>query len=192
MEARREAADGQSSGSPAGWAGRPVWDERYHPCPAGRHWGPRGAAGILPWTVTPDGRRWVLLSHRSPHVQASGTWSTFGGAIDDGERPWHAAVRETNEEIGGIDVQAGAVVAEVEVPCEHGCGWSYTTFAVRIPNSGKGYLPRAQVAPGRSAWETAGLAWVPADRVTAQSDLHPGLRAAWPRLCHVICGSSSS
>jgi len=52
----------------------------------------------------------VLLSHRSPHVQASGTWSTFGGAIDDGETPWHAAVRETSEELDGIDVRAGAVV----------------------------------------------------------------------------------
>ncbi len=192
MEARREAADGQSSGWSEGCAGPPAWDERYHPCPGGRHWGPRGAAGILPWTVTPDGRRWVLLSHRSPHVQASGTWSTFGGAIDDGETPWHAAVRETSEELDGIDVRAGAVVAEVEIPCEHGCGWCYTTFAVRIPNTGEGNLPPAKVAPGRSAWETAGLAWVPADRVAAQSSLHPGLRAAWPKLCAVICGSSSS
>jgi 8-oxo-dGTP pyrophosphatase MutT (NUDIX family) len=124
----------------------------------------------------------VLLSHRSPHVQAGGTWSTFGGAIDNGETPWHAAVRETSEEIDGIDVRLGFVAAELEVPCEHGCGWSYTTFAVRVWNTGAGYLPSARIAPGRSAWETAGLAWVPADRVAEHPGLHPGLRAAWPRL----------
>ena len=120
------------------------------------------------------------------------SWSTFGGAIDDGETPWHAAIRETSEEIEGIDVGMGAVAAKIEVSCEHGCGWSYTTFAVRIPDTGEGYLPSARVAPGHSAWETTGLAWVPADRVAAHSGLHPGLRAAWPTLCGVICGSSSS
>ena len=50
-----------------------ITDERFCPCPAGRHWGPRGAAGILPYAVAPDGRAWVLLSHRSPHVQRGGT-----------------------------------------------------------------------------------------------------------------------
>ena len=191
MAARSEAVDGRSSGGPGGRAGRPAPDEMFHPCPAGRHWGPRGAAGTLPWTVTPDGRAWVLLSHRSPDVQAGGSWSTFGGAIDDGETPWHAAVRETSEEIEGIDVSRGTVAATIEVPCEHGCGWSYTTFAVRIPDTAEGYLPDVRVAPGHSAWETAGLAWVPADQVAAHSGLHPGLRAAWPTLCGVICGSSS-
>ena len=47
-------------------------DERFHPCPACCHWGPRGAAGVLPFTVR-HGRAWVLLSRRSPHVQHGGT-----------------------------------------------------------------------------------------------------------------------
>ena len=68
--------------------------------------------------MTPDGRCWVLLSHRSPHVQAGGTWSTFGGAIDGGETPWDAAVRETSEEMDGIDVGLGVVTAEVEKPSD--------------------------------------------------------------------------
>jgi 8-oxo-dGTP diphosphatase len=126
------------------------------------------------------------LSHRSPYVQAGGTWSTFGGAIDDGETAWHAAVRETGEEIEGIEVRAGAVAAGLEIPCEHGCGWSYTTFAVKVPNTEAGDLPPARVAPGRAAWETAGLAWVPVDRVAAHPGLHPGLRAAWPALHRAI------
>jgi len=178
-----EASEREVGAQPTGSSTRqPTQDERFHPCPAGRHWGPNGAAGVLPWTVTPDGRAWVLLSHRSPHVQAGGTWSTFGGAIDGGETPWHAAVRETSEEIDGIDVRLGVVAAELKVPCEHGCGWSYTTFAVRVWNTGAGYLPSARIAPGRSAWETDELAWVPADRIAEHPGLHPGLRAAWPRL----------
>jgi 8-oxo-dGTP pyrophosphatase MutT (NUDIX family) len=132
--------------------------------------------------VTPDGRSWVLLSHRSPHVQAGGTWSTFGGAIEPGETSWHAAVRETSEEIDGIDVGQGVVTAELEVPCDHGCGWTYTTFAVRIRSTGASDLPSARVASGHAAWETAGLAWVPAEQVSDYPGLHPGLRAAWPAL----------
>ena len=128
MQANEREAGAQRTGSRTR---KPAPDERFHPCPAGRHWGPNGAADVLPWSVTPDGRAWVLLSHRSPNVQAGGTWSTFGGAIDGGETPWHAAVRETSEEIDGIDVRPGVVAAELEVPCEHGCGWSYTTFVVR-------------------------------------------------------------
>lgn len=163
----------------------------YHPCPAGRHWGPRGAAGILPWTLTPDGRTWALLSHRSPHVQAGGTWSVFGGAIDDGETPWDAAVRETSEEIEGIDVRRGVVTAELEVPCDHGCGWTYTTFAARIQSTEPGGLPHVRVASGPAAWETAGLAWVPAGQVSAYPGLHPGLRAASQALHRAISRDSA-
>jgi 8-oxo-dGTP diphosphatase len=130
----------------------------------------------------------VLLSHRSPRVQAGGTWSTFGGAIDLGETPWDAAVRETGEEIEGIDVRPGAAAPGLEVPCQHGCGWSYTTFAVQVPGTGTGDLPLARIAPGHAAWETAGLAWIPAGQVAAHSGLHPGLRAAWPALDQLIRG----
>jgi len=182
-----EASEGTAGAQPAGSSARqPAPDERFHPCPAGRHWGPNGAAGVLPWTVTPDGGSWVLLSHRSPHVQAGGTWSTVGGAIDGGETPWHAAVRETSEEIDGIDVGLGVVTAELEVQCDHGCGWAYTTFAVRIQNTEASDLPTAQVASGHAAWETAGLAWVPAEQVSDHPGLHPGLRAAWPTLRDAI------
>jgi 8-oxo-dGTP diphosphatase len=163
---------------------QPAGDDHYHPCPAGRHWGPRGAAGILPWTVTPDGRTWVLLSHRSPNVQAGGTWSTFGGAIDEGETPWETAVRETSEEIRGIDIRMGDVTAELRAPCPHGCGWSYTTFTVRV-EPGEGYLPRVSIALA-SAWETDAVRWVPVGRIAACRSLHPGLQVAWPALRQAI------
>jgi 8-oxo-dGTP diphosphatase len=187
MGVSTESGYGQPTGRPVGGAEKPAGDERYHPCPGGRHWGPRGAAGILPWAVTADGRTWVLLSHRSPHVQAGGTWAAFGGAIDAGETPWQAAVRETNEEIEGIDLRPDAA-AGLEVPCEHGCGWSYTTFPVQVADTGTGELPAARVTSGDAAWETTGLAWVPADRVAAHPGLHPGLRAAWPTLRRLLPG----
>jgi 8-oxo-dGTP diphosphatase len=155
-------------------------DERFRYCHVGRHWGPRGAAGILPWAVTADGRAWVLLSHRSAQVAAGGTWSTFGGAIDIGETPWQAAVRETGEEICGIDVAGGTLTAELEAPCLHECGWSYRTFVVRLELAG-GQLPAVHIATA-AAWETEGVRWVPADEVGEHGDLHPGLQATWPAL----------
>ena len=185
----RDSAGSQPAGGSEGPTRQLAWAERYHPCTAGPgpHWGPNGAAGVLPFAVTSDGRTWVLLSHRSPYVQSGDTWSTFGGAIDGSETPWRAAVRETREEIDGIDVRSGDMVAELKAPCQHACGWSYTTFVVRIPLTETGGLPEARVASGHAAWETAGLAWVPADEVTTNPDLHPGLRSAWPALQDAIC-----
>ena len=162
-------------------------DERFHPCPAGRHWGPRGAAGILPYAVGGDGRAWVLLSHRSPHVQRGGTWSTFGGAIDVGETAWRAAVRETREEIRGITPDQTDIAGGYVWDCPQGCGWTYTTFVVRVPLHSDGSLPRVRVARGHAAWETAGLAWVPVGQVQgADRDLHPSFADAWPALREAI------
>jgi 8-oxo-dGTP diphosphatase len=155
-------------------------DERFHPCPAGRHWGPRGAAGILPFTVR-HGRAWVLLSRRSPYVQHGGTWSCFGGAADEGETPWQAAVREASEEISGIDVDPAGIAGEHVWECPAQCGWTYTTFLVAVPLSAAGCLPRVRVGAGAHAWETDELAWVSASRVHAR-DLHPAFASAWPAL----------
>ena len=170
-----------------------ITDERFCPCPAGRHWGPRGAAGILPYAMARDGRAWVLLSHRSPHVQRGGTWSTFGGAIDVGETAWRAAVRETCEEIRGITPDRAGIAGQCMWECPRGCGWTYTTFAVRVPLLPGGSLPRARVARGRAAWETAGLAWVPVSQVQGgDRDLHPSFAEAWPTLREAISGPRSA
>jgi len=145
------------------------------------------AAGILPYAVARDGGAWVLLSHRSPHVQRGGTWSTFGGAIDVGESAWRAAVRETCEEIRGITPDRAGIAGQCMWECPRGCGWTYTTFAVRVPLLPGGSLPRARVARGRAAWETAGLAWVPVSQVQGEGrDLHPSFADAWPALWEAI------
>ena len=181
----------RAGGAGVGWAvmrmRQNFIDERFHPCPAGRHWGPRGAEGILPYAVASAGRVWVVLSHRSPHVQRSGTWSTFGGAIDMGETAWRAAVRETCEEIRGITPDQAGIASEYVLQCPQGCGWTYTTFVVRVRLRSSGSLPRVHVARGGAAWEAAGLAWVPVNQVrAADRDLHPAFADAWPALREAI------
>ena len=155
---------------------RPGWsqvarreDERFHPCPAGRHWGPRGAAGILPFTVR-HGRAWVLLTRRSPHVQHGGTWSCSGGAADEGETPWQAAVREASEEISGIDVNRPASPVST-------CGSARRSAAGATrrswwPSRCARRLPRVPRGRWRPRVGDSGLAWVSASRVHVR-DLHP-------------------
>ena len=150
-----------------GWSGLPGEDERFHLCPVP----PLGpAAPRASCVAVRHGRAWVLLSRRSPHVQHGGTWSCSGGAADEGETPWQAAVREASEEISGIDVNPAGIAGEHVWECPAQCGWSYTTFVVAVPLRA-GRLPRVRVAAGAHAWETDELAWVPASRVHAR-DLH--------------------
>jgi 8-oxo-dGTP pyrophosphatase MutT (NUDIX family) len=106
--------------------------------------------------------------------------------MDVGGTAWESAVREMAEEISGITADQADVVGEYLWECPERCGWSYRTFAVRVPLHRSGSLPRVCVARGHSAWETSGLAWVPTDRVHEHDDLHPGLRAAWPTLSEAI------
>lgn len=154
-------------------------------CQAGQphHWGPDGAAGVLPWTVI-LGRAYVLLSERAAGVQEGGCWSTIGGALDAGETATQGAFREMREEVAGIATVEGATVtAERDVPCQHGCGWSYATLSVHVPNAGA--LPPVGIAKGHSAWENRSVRWVALDEVASLS-LHSGFAAAWPELCEQI------
>ena len=59
---------------------------------------PGAAAAAL--LVTPDGR--YLLQHRDdlPGIFFPGWWGLFGGAIDPGETPDQALLRELDEELG--------------------------------------------------------------------------------------------
>lgn len=155
--------------------------EGYRACKAHgrRHWGVRGAAGILPYTVTRDGRIWIAMAKRSPWVQDGSTWAGFGGAIDRRESAWQAAVREVREEVCGLRFGKGTIAAKFRDFCPHGCGWSYTTYVVRVLSDG-GKLPRLAVKRGPSAWETSMLAWVPVAQVTGRR-LHPGYAATLDR-----------
>lgn len=80
-----------------------------------RRWGPLGAAGLF--LLTPAGE--VLMQHRAAWTNRGGTWALPGGAIDVGETPAQAAVRETWEETGvaasHIKVEKELVTARVPV-----------------------------------------------------------------------------
>jgi hypothetical protein len=85
------------------------------------------------------------------------------------------------------------IAAECVWECPQGCGWTYTTFAVRVPLHPGGSLPRARIASGHAAWETAGLAWVSASQVHGDGrDLHPSFADAWPALREAISGPRSA
>jgi 8-oxo-dGTP pyrophosphatase MutT (NUDIX family) len=147
-------------------------------CPVhGRHWGIHGAAGLLPFTVTPAGVR-VLLALRSEGTHQGGTWSTIGGAIDPGETPWEAAVREASEEVPGLAV-TGVLAADSH---RYACvsGWSYTTFLVPLPSD----APVA-IGHGWATWETAELRWVPLEEVDGYP-LLPAFAQSWPELRKLI------
>jgi mutator protein MutT len=49
--------------------------------------------------VQRDGR--LLVIRRAAHIVAGGAWCFVGGAIDPGETPQEAVVREFREEVGG-------------------------------------------------------------------------------------------
>jgi 8-oxo-dGTP diphosphatase len=133
----------------------------------GRHWGRFGAAGLL---VVRDGA--VLLQQRAPFLQEGGTWAAPGGALDVGETPVAAALREAEEETG---VRPAAVRARHAWTVDHG-SWAYTTVIA----DGVG-LVEARDVDG----EGLAVRWVPVDHVTTL-DLHSGFAAGWPQVRGLI------
>ncbi len=156
--------------------------EGFHSCPQGRHWGPDGAAGVLPFTVF-RGRLYVLMGLRSKHVQKPGTWGGFGGALDHKyEDTWAAAQRELHEEVDGLGGNVTDWMDYYVHDCE-ACGWRYVTFLAEVPAADPGegqdaWLPEVRVNDG---WESDKVRWVRAGDVEGY-ELHPGFALAWPEL----------
>lgn len=140
------------------------------------------------WLTCADGETCVLLAQRSKHVQQGGTWAFPGGAIDcdhegRAEDSLSAAIRELTEEIAGCTKPIG-LTGQLEAPCPHGCGWSYTSFVIRVqPDAGD--VPFVRVAAGQSAWETDDVAWWPLESV-GSIELHPAFAKSWPALRDMI------
>lgn len=87
-------------------------------------WG-RAAAGCL-IQARETGR--ILIPQRSEHCQQPNTWGTWGGAIDSGESPEEAVLRELAEE-------AGFAALEEIIPLyvfEHRLGFRYHNFLVTV------------------------------------------------------------
>jgi 8-oxo-dGTP pyrophosphatase MutT (NUDIX family) len=126
-----------------------------------------GAAGLV--VRDPAGR--LLLAHRSEFVHFGGTWSFPGGALERGESPVDAALREIHEELG---MPSDAVTVIATVPGrDHGV-WRYTYVVADL-------IPQWTDVPLRLNWETEAVSWVaPAD--LPELVLHPELRADLPAL----------
>ena len=132
-------------------------------------WGRFGASGLLARHVDDAGTCWYFLARRSAWTHRGGTWAIPGGAIDDGEQPRDAAVREFAEEIGAA---LGDYTIAGEHEDDHG-GWSYWTIIVDVPER--------FAVPGSLNWETAEARWV-ADHELARFDLFDAFEATLVRL----------
>jgi 8-oxo-dGTP diphosphatase len=136
-----------------------------------QHWGRRGAAGLL---LTDPARTGVLTQKRAAGVHQGGTWALVGGAIDRGEGPIEAALREAHEEAG---LAPDTITVLGTIPgADHG-SWTYTYVLAEGERP-----PEDELAPaGVSSWEADRTLWVDLDLVP-ELRLHPGLRADWDRL----------
>jgi 8-oxo-dGTP diphosphatase len=138
-------------------------------CTDGRvRWGVFGAAGVL-FVVRRDGQTpVVMLQMRSAFAHEGGTWSCAGGALDEGETAYVAALREATEEVGAVPDDHRLIGEYVFRPADD---WSYTTVVIEV-----------DVPFGSSMnFETDEVQWVPTDHVDTRP-LHAGFRAAWPHL----------
>lgn len=131
-----------------------------------RHWGLAGAAGLC---LIDQQAGSVALQLRSARSHQGGTWALPGGAIQTGEAPLAAALREAAEEAA---IAPEAVHPRLAYRLDH-TDWSYTTVVAHLAG------PRPELAALDG--ESADLAWVGLAQVT-DLKLHPAFAAAWPTL----------
>lgn len=135
-------------------------------------WGVFGAAGVLFLLFDDVQGPLVMLQQRSAMAHEGGTWSCAGGAIDEGETPFEAALREASEEVGDIPADHRELGEYVFAPADD---WTYTTVVLEV-----------HATFGASMnFETDAVAWVPLDQVMSRP-LHPGFKAAWPHLRAIV------
>lgn len=140
-------------------------------CGDGRvRWGRFGAAGAL-FVHRADDEPRVMLQKRSAWAHEGGTWSVAGGAINEGETPEQAALREAAEEVGAVPDHE--IVGEVVfAPADD---WAYTTIVVEVDG------------PFGSSinFETDAVGWFTPDEVD-RLPCHAGFEAAWPELRAIV------
>ena len=135
-------------------------------------WGVFGAAGVL-FVVRPSGEPpLVMLQKRSAMAHEGGTWSCAGGAIDEGEAAFEAALREAAEEVGDIPEHHRVLGQYVFAPADD---WTYTTIVLEVD----------QHFGASVNFETDAVVWVPVELVDHRP-LHAGFAAAWPHLRAII------
>lgn len=132
-----------------------------------------GAAGVLfAWRSASELGTLVMVQRRSEWAHVGGTWSVAGGAIDEGESPLEAALREASEEVGPAPAGCRVVGEYVFAPA---ADWRYTTIVVEVPERFGGSIN----------FETDAVEWAPLDAVD-ELPKHPGFAAAWPHLRRIV------
>ena len=103
-------------------------------------WGVFGAAGVV-FVLRPAGMApLVMLQKRSAWAHEGGTWSCAGGAIDEGETPYEAALREAGEEVGEIPATHRLLGEYVFAPCQRVIQHVVVPDRVGSPILGEGVL----------------------------------------------------
>jgi 8-oxo-dGTP pyrophosphatase MutT (NUDIX family) len=120
-------------------------------------WGKAGAGCLVMAKST--GR--ILIAHRGRSVEQPGTWGTWGGAIDEGEDPVDACLREIEEEAG----YTGGVAAVLPLYVFQKDNFRYSNFLVVVADE---FKPRLD-------WENQGYQWCEIGQWP--SPLHFGLKA---------------
>lgn len=118
-------------------------------------WGRQGAGAII---LAKSTNR-ILLPKRSKDVEQPHTWGTWGGAIDDGESPEHAAAREIHEEAGYSGPKRIFPLLVFR-----SSSFQYSNFLIVIPEEFTPHL----------GWETEDFRWV--EYGDWPSPLHFGLQ----------------
>lgn len=142
----------------------------YVQCSCGRrHWGRYGAAGLL---ITDPDRSGVVLQKRGPETHHGGTWALMGGAIERGESPMSAALREAEEEEG---LAPDSVSVVRTFPGTVHPEWTYSYVLVEADRPENAFVSHGL------GWESDGAMWVDLAAVEDRG-LHPSLLADWPWL----------
>jgi len=100
----------------------------------------------------------------------------MGGAIERGESPAAAALREAHEEAG---VDAAGITVLRTVPGLRHPDWSYTYVLAEAER------PEDPDLPGGSTWEADRTMWIDLGAVSGFT-LHPALSADWPGLHNLL------
>lgn len=152
----------------------------------GHHFGVGGAAGMLLArrdnnnTVRPVTH--VVLQHRSFSTTAGGTWAMPGGALDEGESPRQAAIREASEEVGlpedCTDGHDPTIVIWYErALLDHGA-WKYTIVIADVRKPFEPEVPQGDT-------ESLEVKWIAIQDVEGLP-LHPSFEQAWPELKSIL------
>ena len=82
----------------------------------------------------------MFLLQRGPKGAEPLTWAVAGGRIEEGETPYQAAIRETQEEIQ-IDLQGYSPAFSFSQPIPGESGRIFTTFVYKFPHIPQGWSP---------------------------------------------------